>query len=40
MAKIEVRVRNVMINQRQRLEGIERFVEFYLQQMTTAKDSQ
>lgn len=33
MAKIEVRVRNVMINQRQKMEGIERFVDFYLQQM-------
>lgn len=31
MAKIEVRVRNVMINQRKKMEGIERFVEFYLQ---------
>jgi hypothetical protein len=30
MAKIEVRVRNVMINQRKKMEGIERFVEFYL----------
>jgi hypothetical protein len=30
MAKIEVRVRNVMINQRQKMDGISKFVEFYL----------
>jgi hypothetical protein len=34
MAKIEVRVRNVMINQRRQMEGIERFIDFYLRQMT------
>lgn len=33
MAKIEVRVRNLMINQRKKMEGIERFVEFYLNQL-------
>ena len=30
MAKIEVRVRNVMLNQRKKMEGIEKFVDFYL----------
>ena len=30
LAKIEVRVRNVMLNQRQKMEGIARFAEFYL----------
>jgi len=30
MAKIEVRVRNVMINQRHKMEGISIFVELYL----------
>lgn len=34
MAKIEVRVRNVMINQRKKMEGIERFIDFYLRQMS------
>ena len=29
MAKIEVRVRNVMLNQRKKMEGIEKFVDFY-----------
>jgi hypothetical protein len=33
MAKIEVRVRNVMLNQRKKMEGIEKFVDFYLQQL-------
>jgi hypothetical protein len=33
MAKIEVRTRNVMINQRKKMEGIERFAEFYLAQI-------
>lgn len=33
LAKIEVRVRNVMLNQRQKMEGIARFAEFYLQQL-------
>jgi hypothetical protein len=33
MAKIEVRVRNLLINQRKKMEGIERFVEFYLNQL-------
>jgi len=31
MGKIEVRIRNVMINQREKMEAIEKFVEFYLQ---------
>ena len=32
MAKIEVRVRNVMINQRHKMQGISLFLELYLQQ--------
>ena len=35
MSKIEVRVRNVMINERQKMEGIANFVEFYLAQLHT-----
>jgi hypothetical protein len=32
MAKIEVRVRNVMINQRHKMQGISLFLELCLQQ--------
>jgi hypothetical protein len=32
MAKIEVRVRNVMINQRHKMQGISLFLELSLQQ--------
>jgi len=30
LAKIEVKVRNVMLNQRQKMEGIAKFTDFYL----------
>jgi hypothetical protein len=33
MSRIEVRVRNVMLNERKKMEGISRFVEFYLAQL-------
>lgn len=39
MAKIEVRVRNVMINQRHKMEGISTFVELYLQQQEIVRIS-
>ena len=35
MTKIEVRVRNLIINQRQKMESIGKFIEFYLEQYET-----
>ena len=39
MAKIEVRVRNVMINQRHKMQGISLFLELYLQQQEIVRVS-